>query len=382
VNYIYGIHIQPYLLTLYGTDPTSAQWLGLILSVGTLSAVVPLLLGFCADRYGRKRLIVVGLFFSLLGLSALTISDYNIFGSVIGIIMFNVGIGFYDPPLQGLIHESVNTKRGLAYSLIYNSSSIAGILASILVQFEGSSTIKIQLSLSVLVLVTATIINLVVLRDVLPNSRKIHFPLIEILTKPVSKLIVIAFLIDAFSWGIALSIANGVYIILFDVDVSFIATLTFVQTIFLVIFQYPAGFLVDRYGRLFGLIVGELAGITWVLLSLFAILFMDIALTYLILAYIALGVSIAFWSPAITLSFISIDPSNASTNFGILAFISRMGWVPSAMIGGFIFSFVGYPPLLMITFVGTLFVMSLIYKIDTLEKNEDFSSVTQDFSPL
>lgn len=370
MNYIYRIHIQPFLLTLYGTDPTAAQWLGLILSIGTLSAVIPLLLGFCADRYGRKKLIVVGLFFSILGLSALTISDVNIIGSVIGIILFNVGIGFYDPPLQGLIHESVNTKRGLAYSLIYNSSSIAGILASILVQMEGRTTINLQLTLSVLVLVVATIINLVVLRDILPNNKKIYFPLMKILTRPISKLIVIAFLIDAFSWGIALSIANGVYIILFEVDVSFIATLSFVQTIFLVIFQYPAGFLVDRYGRLFGLIVGELAGITWIFLSLFAILLMDFALTFLILAYIALGISIAFWSPAITLSFISIDPSNASTNFGILAFISRMGWVPSAMIGGLIFSYIGYPPLLMVTFIGTIIVIFIIYNIDKLENRE------------
>lgn len=370
MNYIYRIHIQPFLLTLYGTDPTAAQWLGLILSIGTLSAVIPLLLGFCADRYGRKKLIVVGLFFSILGLSALTISDVNIIGSVIGIILFNVGIGFYDPPLQGLIHESVSTKRGLAYSLIYNSSSIAGILASILVQMEGRTTINLQLTLSVLVLVVATIINLVVLRDILPNNKKIYFPLMKILTRPISKLIVIAFLIDAFSWGIALSIANGVYIILFEVDVSFIATLSFVQTIFLVIFQYPAGFLVDRYGRLFGLIVGELAGITWIFLSLFAILLMDFALTFLILAYIALGISIAFWSPAITLSFISIDPSNASTNFGILAFISRMGWVPSAMIGGLIFSYIGYPPLLMVTFIGTIIVIFIIYNIDKLENRE------------
>ncbi|MFX0184727.1 MAG: hypothetical protein ACFE95_16715, partial [Candidatus Hodarchaeota archaeon] len=229
--------------------------------------------------------------------------------------------------------------------------------------------INLQFLLSCLVLIIATIINFIFLRDLQPNCKVIQFPLVKILKENRSRLIVVAFLLDALSWGLALSIANGIYIILFGVDVTFVATLIFIETVLLVIFQYPAGFAVDRFGRFFGLIVGELAGICWIILTLIAVLAPknQLSLDLLILAYITLGVSIAFWRPAITMSFISIDPSAASTNFGILAFISRMGWVPTAAIAGFIFSLFGYPPILGITLIGTIVVIGVFYKIDRLE---------------
>lgn len=369
VNYVYQIQIQPYLLSIYGTSHEAAAFLGIILSIGTLSAVVPLLFGFSADRFGRKRLILLGLILSVIGLIGLSVNEPDIILLVGGIIAFNLGIGFYDPPLQGLIYESANTKQGTAFSLVYSSASIAGILASLLIQIQGSFAINLQFLLSCLVLIIATIINLIFLRDLQPNRKAVQFPLVKILKENRSRLIVVAFLLDALSWGLALSIANGIYIILFGVDVTFIATLIFVQTILLVIFQYPAGFAVDRYGRFFGLIVGELTGICWIVLTLIAVLTPEnqLSLDLLILAYIALGVSIAFWRPAITMSFISIDPSAASTNFGILAFISRMGWVPTAAIAGFIFSLFGYPPILGITLIGTIVVIGIFYKIDKLE---------------
>ncbi|MFX0173607.1 MAG: MFS transporter [Candidatus Hodarchaeota archaeon] len=369
VNYVYQIQIQPYFLSIYGTIPETAELLGIILSIGTLSAVIPLLFGFSADRFGRKRFILFGLILSIIGLIGLSTTEPDIIVIVGGIITFNLGIGFYDPPLQGLIHESTNAKQGTAFSLVYNSASIAGILASLLIQIQGSFAINLQFLLSCLVLIISSIINLIFLRDLKPNSKVIRFPLVKILKENHSRLIVVAFLLDALSWGLALSIANGIFIILLGVDVTFIARLIFIETVLLVIFQYPAGFAVDRYGRFFGLIVGELSGLCWIVLTLVAVLDPEnqLSLDLLILAFIALGVSIAFWRPAITMSFISIDPSAASTNFGILAFISRMGWVPTAAIAGFIFSLFGYPPLLGITLIGTIIVTGVLYKIDRLE---------------
>ncbi|MFX0183722.1 MAG: MFS transporter, partial [Candidatus Hodarchaeota archaeon] len=165
VNYVYQIQIQPYLLSIYGTSQEPAALLGIILSIGTLSAVIPLLFGFSADRFGRKRLILLGLVLSVSGLIGLSVNDPDIILLVGGIVAFNLGIGFYDPPLQGLIYESANTKQGTAFSLVYNSASIAGILASLLIQMQGSFAINLQFLLSCLVLIIATIINFIFLRD-------------------------------------------------------------------------------------------------------------------------------------------------------------------------------------------------------------------------
>ena len=94
----------------------------------------------------------------------------------------------------------------------------------------------------------------------------------------------------------------------------------------------------------------------------------DYALELLVIAYAVLGGVVAFWRPSVTLSFISIDPSAASTNFGLLSFFQRMGRVPTAAVAGVLFSYVGFPPLLIVTFIGTLVIIAMFFKIDKLEK--------------
>lgn len=376
VNSIYVISIQPYLLNIYGATPEAAQILGYIISIGSFSVVLPLLLGFAADISGRKRFIIVGQIISILGILGLSIGSSEVWISVISIIIFNLGIGIYDPPLQGLIHESAIKKRGLAYSIVYNSSSIAGIIASFMIQNEIYSEFVIYFQISFILFVFGIIFNFLLLRDVAPNKNLISFPFIDIFKNPQSRLTAIAFFLDTFVWGLPLSIANGIYIILFGVDVSFIATLNLTLNVILVIFQYPAGSLVDRFGRLFGLIMGEIAGILWIILTFFSIAIQQEEV--LIFAYAMLGISVAFWRPSVILSFIELDPSAVSTNYGILSFIQRLGGVPSAAIAGFIFSNVttltnnesaGFSPLLLITFIGTLIVIVLFIKIDQSQRN-------------
>jgi DHA1 family multidrug resistance protein B-like MFS transporter len=369
VNIVYAIQIQPYLLGIYGTTPEATQILGAILTIGSFSAVIPLLLGFLADLHGRKRLIIIGEIISLLGLIGLSIGNSEVWVSIISIFVYNLGIGLYDSPLQGLIHESALEKRGLAYSIVYNSSSIAGIIASFLIQSEmmnGEYIIYFQISSILFAL--AIIVNFVVLRDYAQNKDQISFPLVSILKKPLSRLTAIAFFLDTFSWGIPLSIANGIYIILFGVDVAFIATITLTLSLTLVIFQYPAGLAVDRFGRLFGLLMGESTGIVWIILTLISIALRQAEL--LIFGYAILGVSVAFWRPSVILSFIEIDPTAVSTNFGILSFLQRLGSVPTAAMAGFLFPLLGFSPLLIVTFVGTLIVIIIFFKIDRLKTNQ------------
>ena len=369
VNFVYIIQIQPYLLIIYGTGDEAAQFLGLIISIGSLSVVLPALLGFWADKYGRKKFIILGEILSLFGLIGLSLANIQILIIIPSIILYNVGVGIHDPPLNALIYESSKKNRGLAYSFVYNSSSIAGILASILIQNDGNSFVFFfQLgSLFFLILI---IINLFLLNDIKQNVREISFSLKRTFKEPISRVTAIAFAIDSFSWGLPLSIANGIYILLFEVEVGFIATLTLVQTVLLVLLQYPAGLVVDRFGRIIGLMIGEVTGIIWIICVQLALMNLSLVQEFLILGYGILGISIAFWRPSVTISFISLDPSLASTNFGFLSFIQRLGWVPTAAIGGFIFSFVGFSPLLLLTFFGTLVVIMFFYKIDKLEKTK------------
>ena len=159
------------------------------------------------------------------------------------------------------------------------------------------------------------------------------------------------------------------------VDVAFIATITLTLSVLLVLFQYPAGSSVDRFGRFFGLIMGEVTGIVWIILTLISIELHQAEV--LILAYAMLGISIAFWRPSVVLSFIEIDPSAVSSNYGVLSFIQRLGTIPTAAIAGVLFPLIGFSPLLIMTFIGTLIVIVIFIKIDRLEKNHLSENATK-----
>ena len=139
----------------------------------------------------------------------------------------------------------------------------------------------------------------------------------------------------------------------------------------MVLLAYPAGIFVDKFGRIAGLIVGEIVGIIWIIFVFAAFSMPDHAQNFIIIAYAFLGAVVAFWRPSVTLSFISIDSNAATTNFGILAFFQRLGSVPSAFIAGLLFPFLGFPPLLLITFFGTFIIIGIFYRMDKAEKNEN-----------
>ncbi|PWI48474.1 hypothetical protein CEE45_06200 [Candidatus Heimdallarchaeota archaeon B3_Heim] len=365
-NIIFSIQIQPYIIEVYGESDQIAQILGAILSIGSFFAIIPLLFSFYADTHGRKKIILLGEFLSFIGLVGLSLDKTHLLLMIFSIILFNIGLGVQDSPLNTLIYESTAEKnRGLVYAVIYNSGSIAGIIAAVLLETNNSYITFFQFgSISLLVIL---VMNFFLLSDIKPNISRVNFSLKNLFSEPISRLTVFAFVIDSFAWGLPLSIANGIFILLFEVDVGFIATLVLYESIFLVILQYPAGYIVDRAGRIVGLVLGEITGIMFIACVQLAIMNPVDSELLLLIGHAILGVSIAFWRPAVTISLIAVDPSIPSTNFGILSFFQRLGWVPTAAIGGFLFSIIGYGPLLLIAFLGTIIAMFLFYRINQLE---------------
>ena len=369
VNFTYTIQIQPYLLTLYGTSAESAEIIGIVLTLGSFSAVLPFLFSFIAEKYGRSKFIVLGQIVSLIGLMSISLFVNSVLFAVFGIILFNIGLGIYESPLQGLIFESITTRRGIAYSLVYNSASISGILATLLIQESGNKGMIPLFQIGCFLILVSLLLNFLNLSDINPPKNKIQFPLKRLLSNPLAKMIAIIFFIDSLLWGLPMSIENSVIIILFGVESEFIGLVLFVQTLVMVILQYPAGILVDRFGKIAGLIVGELTGMLWLFFFYLAIQSPGDYYSLLIQAHIFLGVSVAFWRPSLTLSFVTIDSDNATTNFGMLSFVQRIGWVPTAALGGFIFANFGYTIILSITFFGTILLVFLFYKASVFEKN-------------
>lgn len=367
VNFTYSIQIQPYLLSFYGTNPESAEIVGFILSLGSLTAVIPLLFSFYAEKFGRRNFIVFGQLLNLLGLICLAFLSNSVIFAFIGILLYNSGIGLYDPPLQGIIHETSTVNRGFSYSLVYNSLSISGILSSFIIQLSGEEWIIPLLQISCGLIIGSIILNVLYLSDITPKEKIVRFPFKKLFENPLAKWIALIFFFDSLIWGLPMSIANSVIIILFGVESDYLGVILFTEMIILVILQYPAGYLVDKFGKIFGLIIGELAGLLWIIFFFLALINPSEFYILIILAYASLGISVAFWSPSVTLSFVTIEEDKATTNFGILSFVQRIGWVPTAALGGFLFANFGFSLILGITFFGTLILVFFFLKFNLLE---------------
>lgn len=370
VNFTYTIQIQPYLIHIFGSTPQAAEVIGIILSIGSFSAVFPLIFAFIAEKWGRSRMIILGQTISILGLLGLAYFSQSIIVAFIGIILFNIGIGLYDPPLQGLIFESATKKRGSSYSLVYNSASISGIISSFIIQGIGNQGIILLFQLGCGILFLSFFMNLLLLRDEFQNTRIFQFPLTKLMYNPLAKFIALIFFLDSLIWGLPMSIENSVIIILFGVGSEYLGLIFFVQMIIIVILQYPVGILVDKFGKVFGLIVGELTGLLWILFFALALINPEEFFFLILFAHSMLGISVAFWRPSVTLSFVTIEDSMATSNFGILSFIQRIGWVPTAAIGGFLFANFGYSIILTLTFFGTFVLVFLFLKAYSLENKK------------
>lgn len=87
--------------------------------------LTPLFSGYLADQYGRKRIISLGVFISILGFLGMSIS--NTFYPFLGYaIMLGIGLGSIKPALQGSIAvelDKTNSTRGWSiYVLLVNLS--------------------------------------------------------------------------------------------------------------------------------------------------------------------------------------------------------------------------------------------------------------------
>ncbi len=125
-------------LTIYFTESFGKQTAGLLLVLSQVFAVLANLMGgYCADRFGRKRMMVIsafgqGLAFLIFGLASSPWLD----SAMIGFICFSlVGVfgSFYWPASQAMVADVVDEKdRSHVFAVFYTSINIAVVVGPIL----------------------------------------------------------------------------------------------------------------------------------------------------------------------------------------------------------------------------------------------------------
>ncbi|WP_175986914.1 MFS transporter [Bacillus sp. Marseille-Q1617] len=125
-------------LTIYFTEAFGKQTAGLLLVLSQVFAVAANLMGgYCADRFGRKKMMVISAFgqgfaFLIFGLASSPWLD----SALIGFICFSlVGVfgSFYWPASQAMVADVVDEKdRSHVFAVFYTSINIAVVVGPIL----------------------------------------------------------------------------------------------------------------------------------------------------------------------------------------------------------------------------------------------------------
>ncbi|MBH9967225.1 MFS transporter [Bacillus sp. V3] len=125
-------------LTIYFTEAFGKQTAGLLLVLSQVFAVAANLMGgYCADRFGRKTMMVISAFgqgfaFLIFGLASSPWLD----SALIGFICFSlVGVfgSFYWPASQAMVADVVDEKdRSHVFAVFYTSINIAVVVGPIL----------------------------------------------------------------------------------------------------------------------------------------------------------------------------------------------------------------------------------------------------------
>ncbi|QWC23326.1 MFS transporter [Bacillus haikouensis] len=125
-------------LTIYFTEAFGKQTAGLLLVLSQVFAVAANLMGgYCADRFGRKTMMVISAFgqgfaFLIFGLASSPWLD----SAMIGFICFSlVGVfgSFYWPASQAMVADVVDEKdRSHVFAVFYTSINIAVVVGPIL----------------------------------------------------------------------------------------------------------------------------------------------------------------------------------------------------------------------------------------------------------
>ncbi|MHA1244102.1 MAG: MFS transporter, partial [Candidatus Heimdallarchaeota archaeon] len=146
--------------------------------------------------------------------------------------------------------------------------------------------------------------------------------------------VALAFFADAFLWSIGL----GVHWSVLNADYGFtddkISLMILITSITVLVVMLPSGWLVDKIGAKHLLYTSEFCGLIWVALVIVYVFYPH--LWIMILARIAVGVSIALYVPSTIALFTNVETKRKSKVYNSIAIFRTIGWIPGGIIAGLI----------------------------------------------
>jgi len=350
-NFIFSMEF-PYFSLYVRELGASPSLIGIIVAIGTLMHILVRIPGsYIADRYGRKQIITTmtfGVAFSYIFF--VLAPDWRMI--LVGLIISNLCL-IYLPAMEALEADSIPPNlRGVGFSLMRVIPSVLSIFSPIIAgylvgRYGLVMGMRIVYTIIVAGALISALIRLLYLEETLDNPERLTingfiYSYRESLSSIIDawrrvprnlKILTLIIMITAVEDPIFMQYA-ALYardIIMIPEDIwGYIFTLSILSAL---LFAWPAGKLVDVYGRKTALITGFLIGIPATYLFITSRGVVQLALVLIIFAFMGTVLGPAFQA------FITDETPKEFRGrvFGLIGLLNLVGNVPASILGGFLY---------------------------------------------
>jgi len=169
----------------------------------------------------------------------------------------------------------------------------------------------------------------------------------KLFQNPKIKIATIFFTLDAFVWGIPLSIFNAGLSSYYHFTPSEIASIAVWFHISNMVSQIPAGRIADKIGRKKCLIISQYFGMVFFSMNILVSVLWSNGITFfvipgLIIGQVFFGIAVTTFIPSEQITLTNLDNNRKAESYGIVTFIRGIGMMPTGAIGGFLAESVHY----------------------------------------
>jgi len=350
---------QPFILS-FGVSMSS---LGLVESLsghrGIIPALVQLVGGWLSDRRGRKPIIIWGGILVLLYLGLCLIAFFLKDWRYILLAVFFLGLSAYSRPARdSMVADSVKARElGLAYSLVMAAFLLPGVFAPAMGGFMADklgfgSVFALGLLLEALALLPIAVWA----QETMTYNPSTKGLTLKSFSVPAHLFpFYITSATDFFSWGLSYGILYGMLAKTYGLSSSQIGLIVSASFTAWLVFQMPAGKLVDRFGGFKLMVISEALGIPLMVGWLLARSMKDFLLLQILWGLVA-----ATWVPAQQAYIaLKVPKEERGESIGLMNALRGVVSFPSPFLGGLLYEVAGLPGPILASLAGIIVTIAL-----------------------
>ena len=178
------------------------------------------------------------------------------------------------------------------------------------------------------------------------------------------------FILDALTWGLSISIFWGSVVIEYNFNEGNVAILQLVFNLSTLIFFIPVTKISDKLSKPQLLLLSQLTGGLFFFANIIAYFTLpQYRLYILMVGWVGLGASVAFWMPGIMSILTNFDKRRRAEAYGLVQGLHSLGWLPTAALAGIIIDKINFLAIFIISII--LFPFNLLMAWKFPVKGED-----------